>query len=393
MKSEKVQLISHDLELFQAFNDSGLFQSVKIGGEMDAGKEYEVLVLSDRVLSYTRLMADLNAKLIKAEHIFYLLSYVNNESQLNSYRSVLTTKSVNVIPPRLTAQQVVDRVCTALGMDRESNRNSLAFLGADSKVGTSLTAQAVAEQLAKYSEKSVCFLNLSTHPFNYFHYNEGDNPDAYGMDAIKTKIFNEILTPEELKAAMVTKNRLSLLPPVKTLTDYRLYKPKQVEYLIQLASMIFDLVVIDGGHNPNSGLYIGALNAAKARYMVTTQTRAAETAFLSTVEQLYKLQDIDLDSFLLVINRYTLELNLPDAFKLSEVNYGMVLAATLPNVEEGFFKAEAEHRTLRGLSQEYDRALDELTRVIATQLSLTYQSPQIQRKTKMFSLFGKKKEA
>ena len=334
-------------------------------------------------MSYSDLLNSINEGKLKSLKVFYLLSYTQNESQINSVRFVLKAKNICVIPPRLTEQQILDRVCQELSIDKSAKNNVITFFGADSKVGTTITSQAVAECLAENTVMKVGFFSLSGQPsLEYVKEAEG-----FGMDVIKTKVFNFVLSGEELKSAMVQKGNLYILPSVKTLTDLRYYKPKHVEYLINLATSIFDIIIIDAGYCPNSGLYIGALNATNMRYLVTTQQEACRAKFDLTREQLFKIQEIDTESMMLILNRYSEDIDLPSSYELADDVYKMVHAASLPNVA-GAWKAERDRRTLRGLDPYYGEKLDEVVKVIAAQLSIEYKHQTAGRK-KRFLLFNR----
>ncbi len=377
-----IQLICNDIELYNTFNHCGLFSKVNIGGEFDINYPYDNLLVSDRIVGFNDLLNSLNEGKLKAKKVFYLLSYSQNESQLNSIKFVLKAKSVYVVPPKLTDLQILDRVCQELSIDKSSNNNVIVFFGADSKVGTTITAQGVAESLADNTVLKVGFLNLSGQPsFNYVPGAEG-----FGLDIIRTKIFNYVLSADELRSAMIPKGNLYILPSVKVLTDLRFYKPKHVEYLINLATSIFDIVIVDAGYYPNSGLYIGAINSTKTRYMVATQQDACRAAFDLTREQLFKVLEIDASAIMLVVNRYSDEIDLPNTYKLADEVYKMIHAAFLPNVPGAFYKTEREHKTLRGYDTYYDSQLHELVKIIAAQLNIEY-APQTVSKKKRFLFF------
>lgn len=379
---QNIQLICNDIELYNAFNNSGLFNSVSIGGILEINKQYDNLVVSDRIVGFNDLLNSYSEGALKASKVFYLLSYSQNESQLNSMKIVLKAKNIYVVPPKLTDQQILDRVCQDLAIDKSSNNNVITFFGADSKVGTTITAQGVAECLADNTVLKVGFLNLSGQP----SYNYVPDTDSFGLDIIITKIFNFVLSADELRSAMVPKGNLYILPSVKTLTDLRFYKPKHVEYLINLATGIFDIVIVDAGYYPNSGLYIGAINSTKTRYMISTQQDACQAAFALTRDQLFKVLEIDSGSIMLVVNRYSDEIDLPNTYKLADEVYKMIHAAFLPNVPGAFWKTEREKRTLRGFDAYYDAQLNELVKVIAAQLNIEY-APQVVLKKKRFLFF------
>lgn len=376
-----VQLICNDIDLYNIFISSGLFNNVAIGGDINFSTKYENLIISDRIIKYNDLLNYLNENKLKADKVFYLISYTQNESQINSVTYVLKAKNICVIPPKLTEKQILERVCKELSIDKHSISNVITFFGADSKVGTTITAQAVAEILAENTSLKVGFLNLSGQPsFNYLPESEG-----FGLDIIKTKIFNSVLSADELKSAMVQKDKLYVLPSVRTLTDLRFYKPKHVEYLINIATSIFDVVIVDAGYYPNSGLYIGAINASGIRYMVATQQETCRAAFDITREQLFKVHQIGTESIMLVVNRYSEDIDLPNPYKLADEVYKMVLSASLPNVQGAFWKTETEKRTLRGLDPYYDAEINNLVSVIAGQLNIELKQDNVRKHKNIFS--------
>jgi Flp pilus assembly CpaE family ATPase len=379
-----VTLICNDIQLYNAFSSSDLFGSVKVGSELDLNIKYDCLIISDRILGYNDILNMIDKNRMAAASIFYLMSSDHSENQISTIKYVLKSKSVFVIPPRLTSQQILDKVCESLKIDLAANKNVITFFGADSKVGTTITAQAVAEALANNTELQVCFLNLSGQPsFNYIQ----GSAEGYGIDIIKTKILNYVLSGDELKSAMINKGNLSILPSVKTLTDLRYYKPKHTEYLINLASNIFDIVIVDAGYYPNSGLFIGSLNATKQRYMVATQQEACRVSFEITNEQILDVLDINTSSIMLVINRYSSQIDLPNAYRLADEVYKMVLAASLPNVPWVFWQTEAQRKTLAGFDDAYDNQLNELVKIISSQLGIEYRSLPKPKKKGMLRIF------
>lgn len=80
-----IQLICNDIELYNCFNQSGLFNIVKVGGSLDLTGQYENLVLSDRIVGYNDLLNHINNNQLKAGKVFYLLSYAQNESQFKQW--------------------------------------------------------------------------------------------------------------------------------------------------------------------------------------------------------------------------------------------------------------------------------------------------------------------
>ena len=60
---------------------------------------------------------------------------------------------------------------------------------------------------------------------------------------------------------------------------------------------------------------------------MATQQDACRSAFDITREQLLKILDVDTSSIMLVLNRYSDEIDLPNTYKLAEEVFKMIHAA------------------------------------------------------------------
>lgn len=380
-----VHLVSNDIKLFNIFIESDLFSNVTIGNSFDtpSGDPLDIVVISDRIINVNSLIEFYDTGKLKANKIVYLTSNIYNAMQLNNLRIILQAKNIVCIPPKLTESQILERLCQLLNIDTNTNKNVVAFFGADSKVGCTITALSVAESLADNTECSVCFLNLQGN-ISYGYINE--SIDGKGMDSIKSKIFSSVLSGPELKSSMTERDKLYILPGINTLTDFRYYHPKHAEFLINLASELFDIVIVDAGSNPSSGLYIGSLNCTANRYMVATQQESCRKAFLAVNEQLLKVLSIDTESFILVINRYNGLLEYMQTYKLAQTNFGMSNVVILPNVNGVYWQTEIDCKSLRHYNDlEYNKRLHELNKIIAGQLGVEYKDLyEIKRKSRRF---------
>ncbi len=181
--------------------------------------------------------------------------------------ALLKSHGISILPPKLTESQLLLRFCEIINLQERKTNNVVVLFGADSKVGTTLTALSIAENMAEQSEGNIAFLNMSGH----LSYTYVENCEGKGMDSIRSKVFNKILSKDELREAMVRSREhknLYILPPCKTLMDFKYYKTDHIEYVINMASKIFDAVIVDAGWYPHNELYFGALNSTPNRYMV-----------------------------------------------------------------------------------------------------------------------------
>jgi hypothetical protein len=121
--------------------------------------------------------------------------------------------------------------------------------------------------------------------------------------------------------------------------------------------------------------------------MVATQQEACRASFEITKEQILDVLDIDTRTIMLVINRYSNQIDLPNSYRLADEVYKMVLAASLPNAPYVFWQTEAQRKTLLGFDAAYDNQLNELVKIIAGQLGIEYKTQQKAKKKGMLNIF------
>jgi len=385
-----VTLIVNDIDLYNTFLNCKLFDEVNIASVLDESTEYKNLIVSDKLCGINELIQNIE-KGMKANKIVYLLSSSkSSQSGYTALTALLKSHNVSVLPPKLTESQILTRFCDLINLQERKINNVIVLFGADSKVGTTITALSLAENLAAQSEGSVAFLNL----FGHISFSYVDSSNDKGLDSIRSKVFNKILSQEELSEAMLQKKDLKnlyILPPCKTIIDFKYYQTDHVEYIINMASNMFDVVIVDAGWYPNNAFYFGALNSSPNRYMITTQQQSSLDNHFIIKQQVLdeygitvKKDDKEAESpenIMLVLNRFNEEWS-SNIIK----EYGMVYAVSLPNIPMAFHQTEIEKKSLRGLSKNYDYQLDKLTNLIALQID--YRISQKKKTKRFFSLGG-----
>jgi septum formation inhibitor-activating ATPase MinD len=386
-----VTLITNDIELYNTFLNYKLFDEVNIASGIDVKTEYVNLIVSDRLCGINQLIEMVDNGL-KVDKIVYLLSSnVSSQSGFNSLAALLKSHNINVFPPKLTDSQILARFCDLINLQQRKTNNVVVLFGADAKVGTTITALSLAENLAAKSEGNIAVLNLSGHiSFSYVDFN-----DSKGLDSIRSKVFNKILSLDELREAMVQSKDLKnlyILPPCRNLIDFKYYRTDHIEYVINMASGMFDVVIVDAGWYPHNALYFGALNTTPNKYMVTTQENASEdTHFIIRQQALdeygitVKKNEIEIkaeqpENIMLIINKYNDEVSTSNFVK----NYDMIFACSLPVVQITGYELQANKKTLRGSSKSYDKQLDKLTNLVALQLEYKIAT----KKKRLFGIGG-----
>lgn len=385
-----VTLITNDIDLYNTFLSYTLFDEVNIASGIDEKTEYGNLIVSDRLYGINRLIEIVDNGL-KADRIIYLLSSnMSSQSGYNSLAALLKSHNINVLPPKLTDTQILMKFCDLINLQERKINNVAVLFGADSKVGTTITSLALAENLADQSEGNVAVLNLSGHvSFPYVDFYE-----SKGLDSIRSKVFNKILSQDELKEAMVQNRDLKnlyILPPGRTLIDFKYYGTDHIEYVINMAAAMFDVVIVDAGWYPHNNLYFGALNSTPNRYLVTTQEDASANAHFIIRQQVLdeynitvKRNEVDLkvdhpENIMLIVNKFNGEVSTTNFVK----SYDMIFAGALPLVPISTYELQSRKKTLRGSNKYYDKQLDKLTGLIA--LLMEYK---LTKKKKVKGFFG-----
>lgn len=390
----KILLMNNDIELKKSLENTNLFE-VSIIRELKESKELDssdLIVIADFELSLNEIiiMVDTDKiNILKNKQLFYILTKTYSSQTISNIIAIADSRKVNIIPPKLTTSQIVTNIVQKVFPDVHDNTSSIiTFFGADSKVGTTMIAQSTAELLAKNTGLKVGLLFLNNNPSNYYIRKK----DKLGIDGIKNKLFNNILTSSELvDSCLQTAPNLFILTGVEYLLDARQYQPEYIDRLIKLAAERLNIIIIDAGSNIDSGIAIAALNATKYRYLVTTQQENIRKNFERIDRQVLKQLQIDSGSFMLVLNKYVSSNNIYSAVQLGEL-YKMTLAVHIPNLDLLGWQAEFDQKSLLDYEQsDYNKQLDNLGRLIASQMNVPYNNKAIVKEgfiKKAFSAIG-----
>ncbi|MCG8483586.1 MAG: hypothetical protein MJA31_09785, partial [Clostridia bacterium] len=292
---------------------------------------------------------------------FYILSEENTPMAI----TLLKNKGIIVIPPMLTEKQMVNMIYqNILGESHSENNNVVVFLGADSKVGTSMISQCIAEKLSSDNDIKVLLAVLDGKPgMDYIHYND----NCVGIDTIKGKIAHQILSEEELENVCIKINRLYILQGTQTIVNRAHYHPEHIETFLELASQAFDIVIVDAGCNVELGMTIGALNSTQHRCLVSTQQSTCLKHFKLVRDQI--LSKLNIQDFVLIINKYMENNELPDKHELSRY-YTAPIVAAVPYSEYGW-QAEIEQCSLLNFHELfYKDAISHITSFIEETLKI-----------------------
>jgi hypothetical protein len=366
-----INILCNDVELHTKLEATNFFKSVTITSDITSIGPFDILMVSDRLLPINSFLESLELLLkdAKGVKVFYMLSG-ENKGRVNTIKPILQSKGVCLIPPSLTVNQIVERVCFEVGLVTKKKKNIVAFLGADNNVGTTITAQSIAETLSGRSNSTVCLLFLNGQPgLDYYPADKG----LIGLDNIKAKIQNKMLTKEELISVCVNNDKLYMLRGANSISELRYYYPGHIEFLISLASDTFDVVLIDAGCRLGMGISIGALNSTNNRYLITTQGLKVYNNFLRTRDQILSELDIDVSEFYMIVNKYMSNASWGTPSQLAEM-YKTTLVSILPDIPREYaLLAERDRTTLMAYGfDDYNRQIEEVSKVIANQLNINF---------------------
>ena len=148
----------------------------------------------------------------------------------------------------------------------------LTFIGADSKVGTTMVAQSVAETLVKNKQKVLLVLASGEFGDDFI------SNDTIGcIDELKG---SSVLTTEDaLNLINVNKNGLSYVGGSKNIVEIKQFNPNVIDLIIGAVYREFDYIVIDGGHDLHMPLPIGSILYADELYYVFAPNEKAVKRF------------------------------------------------------------------------------------------------------------------
>lgn len=145
--------------------------------------------------------------------------------------------------------------------------NIHVFHGVDSKSGTTMISQSVAEFLAeKMKSARIIFLALHGRPGTEYIEKVGET-----VEGLKIHLGNEMLNMDKLMENCRRKNNLYQVGGVLSLEQVRAFTPEMCNYLLNSISPIFDLVIVDSGNDIDNPLTLGALAMSDNIYCVISQ--------------------------------------------------------------------------------------------------------------------------
>jgi len=376
---KKILIISKNENLKKEIDKSGFFERVDIKENLDINRisMYDILIVDSESIAYEKY---LNAipEIIKRVESNYFIS-CNEDIYSNSVRT-LGSYGIIVIPPHLTENQINQRICMLSVEGFKGKNNVISFFGAGPCVGSTMISQAVSSAISKHTDKRVIYISLdSEEAMGYLNI----NTNGAGLNTIKEKLINNLLTIEEFNLSCVKNESLYILPGEVDLKNVRHYHPEHIEKLIEFAKESFDLVVINAGSSVN-GMSIGALNSCDTKFLITTQSTKNDIYFSKLMNQVFNSIGINNEDFLLIVNKYIDHSDYKDAMELSKT-YSIPLVSVIPMVDYSLsFFAEYKGDSLYDSDLNFKNSINQLSISICKEIGLDFKFEELKRKKGLF---------
>jgi len=308
--------------------------------------------------------------LYPTQAILYRQTNVQNMHIQRNIQATCAAHEVTVLPENLTPEQMKEEVEKHLfqsGIER--SHRVASFFGTHSGAGVSTTLMNVADLLAKRIEGKVLVLSLNPwDASDYFNTYEGRYLNDLKI-ALKTKSLSD---EKFLSSLHHYPDSFYHLAGNRDIKLQRFFKVEEIEYLLELARDLFDIILVDGGPHFDNACYAQAYRGSDLRFLVTTQEPKGYLGYWPHIfEQLLQPLGATSSDFLLVLNRYVPENALPTEKDVSE-NLNIPLLATIPDEGSLGSNAITQKKLLHenGASKEYVDTLLSINRAIINQFNL-----------------------
>ena len=327
------------------------------------------------------------------QQIFYRVTNVQNMYIQRNIQATCAAHTVTALQENLTVEQLKEEVENILFQNGHAQTRRVAsFFGTHSGAGVSTTLMNVADLLAKRIEGKVLVLSLNPwDASDYFIDYQGRYLNELKID-LKTKS----LTDEKfLSSLQHYPDSFYHLAGNRDIKLQRYFKIDEIEYLLDRARDLFDVVLIDGGPHFDNACYAQAYRGSDLRFLITTQEPKGYMGYWPHIfEQLLQPLGALSNDFLLVLNRYVPENSLATEKDVTE-NLNIPLLATIPDEGSLGSSAITQKKLLHenGASKEYADTLLSINRAIINQYQLKEKPGfEISQSTKgFFSRFRKEK--
>ena len=220
----------------------------------------------------------------------------------------------------------------------------VVFHGAEHKSGCTMTAQSVAELIAKEKkELAVLFAAL-----NGRRSSEYMNEKAVCVDEFKIQLKSGIGIDKNMPGPNKKTDNLTFIAGIDKEEDARHFMPDMVEVLAESLDGKFDLMVIDSGSEIDNGLAFGALKMKGVKYLVLEQRESSVRRY-EKMKAVYEKLGIGFDKY--IISKYFDDDPLTISYVSSRLSIDRAMFMDVGYSDKGRV-SEMEYRTLLETGQD-----------------------------------------
>lgn len=343
----------------------------------------DVLIVSDQLVKYPQLDQISNKTSPYCQICYLLSSHPDSHLSMNCLNN-----GVSLIPPQLSPDQKTEHILKLIFPEAEKRTSKvISLFGSQPCTGVTSLTLALAKYLASL-QVNVGVLGLNVN-------NSGDyfisKYTGLYLDELKSYLSNRVFSEDQLTCSMSTIHNFKYLAGNRDIKKRLHYTTDEIEYLIQLARNAFDLVLIDSGAHFDNALTIQSLISSDLRFLVSTQSFRALNTWNLTFEQIIEPLGFNTGNFLMIVNRFKDNINLPKPKFLVE-EYKISVLQAIPDLGDLGLIAEQDKMLLTEFQvKHYHMAVAK----IAENICRLYGIPIQLRKTeinkgilqKLFSLF------
>lgn len=274
-------------------------------------------------------------------------------------------------------------------MMQQPKSRIVTFFSAAGNTGTTNTVFSVAQSLVKHSDMRIGVLCLNGWDDSADYI---ETPSAY-LDTLKSRLAGRKLNDDaELleRFTEIQSERLYILAGNRNRRMERLYTPEEVEYLIERAESIFDVVLIDAGSHLDNALSAQAIYATNHHYALLSQQPKVLKRFKQLYDDILHPLSIEKRNLNIVLNMYQEKsylLNDKQIAKELEVD----VINTIPRTDDGII-SELESRILYSYpNPKYQASIDWVVKQIGKDLNIVLKDVDVVKKS--FFTFRNKAKA
>jgi len=175
--------------------------------------------------------------------------------------------------------------------------NLCSFYGAEHKVGTTMTAQSIAEIISS-NQPNLKILMIA---MNGRESTEYIRETPVSIDSMKFHIDNKMISGEDFLKTCTHKGNMYIMSGIANESEARYYHPDMSGYLLSEVAPEFDLIIADFGNDLDNGLAIGTMMVSEEVFLIVTQ----QESVLRRYEKIRNvLEDLGIGISAYIINKY-----------------------------------------------------------------------------------------